>query len=65
MNDTITDLLMRFRTAKVPADAREMMRLSLFDWAACGIAGARSGEFDDFADGGTDEAANRRILGLS
>jgi 2-methylcitrate dehydratase PrpD len=51
MNDTITDLLIRFRTAKVPADAREMMRLSLFDWAACGIAGARSGEFDDFADG--------------
>lgn len=46
---TITDQLIRFRKAEVPAEAAVMMRLSLFDWAACGIAGAQTGEFDDFA----------------
>lgn len=46
---TITDQLIRFRKAEVPAEAAVMMRLSLFDWAACGIAGAQAGEFDDFA----------------
>ncbi|MFC6759658.1 hypothetical protein ACFQFQ_09415 [Sulfitobacter porphyrae] len=46
---TITDQLIRFRKAEVPAEAAVMMRLSLFDWAACGIAGAQAGEFDDFS----------------
>ncbi|APE43314.1 2-methylcitrate dehydratase [Sulfitobacter alexandrii] len=46
---TVTDQLIRFRKAEVPAEAAVMMRLSLFDWAACGIAGAQAGTFDDFA----------------
>ena len=45
----ITDLLIRFATCDVPQDAAQMMRLSLFDWAACGIAGARDDDFADFA----------------
>ena len=48
MTRTITDQLIRFRKADVPPDALAMMRLSLFDWAACGIAGAATGEFDEF-----------------
>lgn len=49
MGATITDLLLRFQRSEVPADAAEMMRLSLFDWAACGIAGAQEDEFAEFA----------------
>ncbi len=45
---TITDQLIRFARVTPPQDALEMMRLSLFDWAACGIAGAREAAFDDF-----------------
>ncbi len=44
---TITDDLIRFAGSEVPQDAAAMMRLSLFDWAACGIAGAREEEFFD------------------
>lgn len=44
---TITDQLLKFAQAEVPQAASAMMRLSLFDWAACGIAGARE---DDFAE---------------
>lgn len=48
MAGTITDQLLRFVKSDVPADALQMMRLSLFDWAACGIAGAREEEVGDF-----------------
>jgi 2-methylcitrate dehydratase PrpD len=44
----ITDQLVEFTNAVVPQDAAAMMRLSLFDWAACGIAGAGDAEFDGF-----------------
>lgn len=38
---TVTETLAKFAiSAKPPAAAVEMMRLSLFDWAACAIAGA-------------------------
>jgi len=47
---TITDLLLRFTHTSVPDDATEMMRLSLFDWAACGIAGARDEAFPEVVD---------------
>ena len=49
MTETITDLLLRFQDRNVPESAAEMMRLSLFDWSACGIAGARNEEFADLA----------------
>ena len=45
---TITDKLLALGRAEVPTEAAAMMRLSLFDWAACGIAGARDGEFRGF-----------------
>ncbi|MGC1505734.1 MAG: MmgE/PrpD family protein [Sulfitobacter sp.] len=45
---SITDHLIEFTGTPVPSDAAAMMRLSLFDWAACGIAGARDAEFDGF-----------------
>ncbi|KIN60963.1 MmgE/PrpD family protein [Sulfitobacter noctilucae] len=45
---TITDGLLAFATTAVPADAAGMMRLSLFDWAACGVAGAQETEFAGF-----------------
>ena len=48
MSGTITDQLLRFAGASAPTDAAAMMRLSLFDWAACGIAGARDEAFADF-----------------
>lgn len=48
MAGTITDQLLRFVKTDVPADALQMMHLSLFDWAACGIAGAREEDFGDF-----------------
>ncbi|WP_284371847.1 MmgE/PrpD family protein [Sulfitobacter pacificus] len=44
----ITDQLIEFTGISVPSDAAAMMRLSLFDWAACGVAGARETEFDSF-----------------
>ncbi|MGJ8618236.1 MAG: MmgE/PrpD family protein, partial [Sulfitobacter sp.] len=45
---TITDQLIKFAGVTPPEDTLTMMRLSLFDWAACGIAGAREPDFDDF-----------------
>lgn len=44
----LTDQLIEFMGTSVPEDAAAMMRLSLFDWAACGIAGADETEFDAF-----------------
>lgn len=48
MPDKITDQLIEFSSANVPADAIGMMRLSLFDWAACGIAGAKEVDYAGF-----------------
>ena len=44
----ITEQLVKFSTAQVPEEAAAMMRLSLFDWVACGIAGAAEPEFAAF-----------------
>jgi len=44
----ITSQLIAFAAQTPPDDARAMMRLSLLDWAACAIAGARQTEFDGF-----------------
>ncbi|MGJ8626542.1 MAG: MmgE/PrpD family protein [Sulfitobacter sp.] len=48
---SITDQLIKFAGATPPEDATAMMRLSLFDWATCGIAGAGEADFDDFVAG--------------
>ncbi|MDW3225637.1 MAG: MmgE/PrpD family protein [Paracoccaceae bacterium] len=47
---SITDHLIDFCNAPAPDDARNMMRLSMFDWAACGIAGVEDAGFADFKD---------------
>lgn len=44
----ITQQLVKFSTIEVAEEAAAMMRLSLFDWAACGIAGAGVPEFERF-----------------
>lgn len=59
---TITDHLIALAAGNVPTPASEMMRLSLFDWAACGISGAQEADFTPFVDlhrsqGGTPEAS--------
>ena len=45
---SLTDQLVKFAQVPPPEDAQAMMRLSLFDWAACGIAGAAEGGFAEF-----------------
>ncbi|MDF1726989.1 MAG: MmgE/PrpD family protein [Sulfitobacter sp.] len=49
MSGTITDQLLRLAGSEVPEEAGMMMALSLFDWAACGIAGAREEAFQEFS----------------
>ena len=44
----ITDALVAFRTATPPEDARAMMRLSVLDCIACGLAGQAEGTFASF-----------------
>ena len=44
----ITEQLIKFSTAEVAEEAAAMMRLSLLDWAACGVAGAQEVEFAAF-----------------
>ncbi len=44
----ITEQLIKFSTVEVPEEAAAMMRLSLLDWAACGIAGAGEADFASF-----------------
>ncbi|MEL7132099.1 MAG: MmgE/PrpD family protein [Pseudomonadota bacterium] len=45
----ITALVLAYAQATPPEDVREVMRLSVLDWAACGIAGHRQGDFDSWA----------------
>ncbi|WP_299498770.1 MmgE/PrpD family protein [uncultured Roseobacter sp.] len=61
----ITDQLINFASHPADSAARDMMRLSLFDWAACGIAGAYDPEFTGFrtATIGQGGAAEASVLG--
>lgn len=59
----ITDQLVKFSTADVPEEAAAMMRLSLFDWAACGIAGATEPEFKQFRGAQMTEDGPAHIFG--
>jgi len=59
----ITDQLVKFATAEVPEVAAAMMRLSLFDWAACGIAGAMEPEFAAFARAQRVEDGPAQVFG--
>jgi len=59
----ITDQLVKFRTTEVPEPAAAMMRLSLFDWAACGIAGADLPSFAGFRRAQMVEEGPAHIFG--
>lgn len=58
----VTDDLITFRTASPPRSAVEMLRLSLLDWMACAIAGAREAEFAAFTRA-AEGAGNASIVG--
>ena len=45
---TLTNDLIAFANAQPNGDARDVMQLSVLDWAACGLAGAAEGSFDGF-----------------
>lgn len=59
----ITEQLVKFSAADVPEEAAAMMRLSLFDWAACGIAGSAEGEFAAFRRAQLTEEGPAHIFG--
>ena len=45
---TLTNDLIAFTNAQPNGDARNVMQLSVLDWAACGLAGAAERSFDGF-----------------
>ena len=59
----ITDQLIKFCVSEVPEEAAAMMRLSLFDWAACGIAGAAEPEFARFRSAQMTEDGPAHVFG--
>lgn len=59
----ITEQLVKFSTAEVAEEAAAMMRLSLFDWAACGITGAAEPEFAAFRQAQIIEDGPAHVFG--
>ena len=59
----VTEQLVKFSTAEVAEEAAAMMRLSLFDWAACGIAGAAEPEFLKFRQAQIIEDGPAHVFG--
>ncbi|MEP2921186.1 MAG: MmgE/PrpD family protein [Sulfitobacter sp.] len=59
----LTDKLVKFATADVPEEAAAMIRLSLFDWAACGIAGAQDGALNSFRQAQLVEEGPAHVFG--
>jgi 2-methylcitrate dehydratase PrpD len=45
---TLTNDLIAFTNAQPNSNTRDVMQLSVLDWAACGLAGAAEGSFDGF-----------------
>lgn len=48
-SDGVVGLLLAYAQAVPEVEPRAVMRLSILDWAACGIAGARAGDFAPWA----------------
>ena len=63
--ENITDHLVAFTQAHPPEAALAIMRLSVFDWLACGSAGLAEGAFLPFRDGVLAEAGkgNAQVFG--
>ena len=59
----ITEQLVKFSSAEVAEEAAAMMRLSLFDWAACGVAGAAEPEFETFRSAQMIEDGPAHVFG--
>jgi 2-methylcitrate dehydratase PrpD len=59
----ITEQLVKFTTSEVPEEAAAMMRLSLFDWVACGIAGAGEADFAAFRRAQMTEEGPAQVFG--
>jgi len=52
---TLTNDLITFTNAQPNGNARDVMQLSVLDWAACGLAGAAEGSFDGFVAANTSD----------
>ncbi|MFL4471026.1 MmgE/PrpD family protein [Tateyamaria armeniaca] len=63
MKQGITALLLDYALAEPPEDVRDVMRLSVLDWAACGIAGQAEGAFANWALGLVSDGASTRFDG--
>ncbi|WP_420011261.1 MmgE/PrpD family protein [Tateyamaria sp.] len=50
-SEGITELVLAYAQANPPQNVRDIMRLSVLDWAACGVAGARHGAFGPWSRG--------------
>ena len=61
----VTALVLAYAQAEVPEDVLEVMRLSVLDWAACGIAGWREGAFAAWAATLTSQGPGTRFDGRS
>lgn len=59
----ITEQLIKLSTAEVPEEAAAMMRLSLFDWTACGIIGAQEPDFARFRHAQLVEEGPSHVFG--
>ena len=59
----IADTLLAYLVAGAPKDVRDVMRLSVLDWAACGIAGALDGTFAAWASTLTAQGPATRFDG--
>ncbi|UWR24045.1 MmgE/PrpD family protein [Sulfitobacter sp. S190] len=59
----LTKRLIGFAGVDVPAPALAMMRLSVFDWAACGMAGANTPEFRSFVAAQCTEEGPAHLFG--
>ncbi|MEO9682446.1 MAG: MmgE/PrpD family protein [Tateyamaria sp.] len=63
MKQGITALLQSYAQAAPPEDVRDVMRLSVLDWAACGIAGQAEGSFADWCGALRSEGVATRFDG--
>ena len=62
-SEGITALLLAYAQAEPPAGVRDVMRLSVLDWAACGMAGQAEAAFSNWAEGQRDTGVSSRFDG--
>lgn len=62
-NAGITELVLTYARSEPPESVRDIMRLSVLDWAACGIAGARENGFAAWAASLVSDGSVTRLDG--